>query len=144
MGILTKQIKIPISSKTEKVLSVLTLPIILFTFSYMLFFSGGESFTSSAKPYTPDEIELHSEAQQFIQQGLKSPSTAEFPVIPYASNDLGGGQYRIVSYVDSQNGFGAMIRSNWSVLMRLEGERWVLEKMIIGNRVIYDTTSDKQ
>lgn len=140
MGIFTKQIKIPISSKTEKILSILFLPIILFTFSYILFFSGGESSTSSTKPYTPDEIELHTEAQQFIKQGLKSPSTAEFPVLPYEANDLGSGQYRIVSYVDSQNSFGAMIRSNWSVLMRLEGERWILEKMVIGNKVIFDVT----
>ena len=143
MGIFTKQIKIPISSRTEKILSILIVPVILFTFAYMLFFSGGES-TSSTKPYTPDEIELHTEAQQFVRQGLKSPSTAEFPVLPYEAGDLGGGRYRIVSYVDSQNSFGAMLRSDWSVLMRLEGERWILEKMIIGNRVIYDTASVKQ
>lgn len=141
MNFLTRQRTIPIGAKTSSVLVLMLIPVILFTWGYM-FFSGSDS-TSTNKPYSPDAIELHAEAQQFVKQGLKSPSSAEFPVLPYEANDLGDGRYRIVSYVDSQNSFGAMLRSDWSVLMRLGGERWVLEKMVIGDKVVFDLTQNE-
>ena len=141
MDFLTKHRTVPIGEKAGGVLVLILIPVIFFAWGYM-FFSGSDS-TSTNKPYSLDEIELHTEAQQFVKQGLKSPSTAEFPVLPYEASDLGGGRYRIVSYVDSQNSFGAMMRSNWSVLMRLEGERWILEKMVIGNKLIYNITQNE-
>lgn len=53
-------------------------------------------------------------AQMEVEDNLKSPSTAEFPwgIEPRKINDS---TYAVVSYVDSQNGFGAMVRSNFMV-----------------------------
>lgn len=105
------------------------------------------------KPTTPkkrfdmdnvsDKIDLNVQAQQFVLQGLKSPSTAKFPPLTFNVDDLGNEKYKIESYVDSQNSFGAMIRSNWSVTMKLVGERWILERMIIGDMVVYDPERQK-
>ena len=85
-----------------------------------------------------DKIDLHVQAQGFVIQSLKAPSTAKFPALPYEVRDLGDGRYFIDSYVDSQNSFGAMIRSNWSVTMRLTGEKWLLERMVVDGKVVYD------
>jgi len=102
--------------------------------------SGGMASTQTTQ-YVPDEIDLHIQAQQFILQALKAPSTAKFPALPYSATTDSNGLYRVISYVDSQNSFGAMIRDDWSVTMRLVNEKWILEKLIIGDKMIYDATS---
>ena len=54
-------------------------------------------------------------ARAFVKKNLKCPSTAEFASIldiEYTMND--DGSVSIISYVDSQNGFGAMVRTNFS------------------------------
>ncbi len=68
-------------------------------------------------PKVRDEITVCTEASLLIKKMLKSPSTADFPtcsnfVIQKLSND----GYRVNSYVDSQNGFGATIRTEWSIV----------------------------
>ena len=55
--------------------------------------------------------------EDFVKQRLKSPSTAKFPGVFDGRADhvtaLGNQTYRIVSYVDAQNSFGAMIRTQF-------------------------------
>lgn len=70
-------------------------------------------------------------SQAFIEQRLKSPSTAKF-----ASRDeskvlnMGENLYVIVSYVDSQNGFGAMIRTKYNIALKYtEDKKWKLERL---------------
>lgn len=122
---------------------IVVAPLIFLTWGYLVFFTDSSTPVSTNKPYTPDEIELHIQAQQFVKQGLKAPSTAEFPTLPYDTSMDGSGLYEVDSYVDSQNSFGAMMRSNWSVLMRLQDDRWILQKMIIGNKVVYDIAQNE-
>jgi len=66
---------------------------------------------------------------------LKSPATAEwpgggfFPEYTYKDfvTDVGGGKYRIGAWVDSQNAFGAIIRTHFSCVMTNRGGgRWEL------------------
>jgi hypothetical protein len=55
--------------------------------------------------------------QKPVKSSLKSPSSAKFP---YAheqgvfSVHIGDGEYAVKGYVDSQNGFGAQIRTGWT------------------------------
>ncbi len=59
-------------------------------------------------------------AQKVVSDRLKSPSTAKFCSYPSATViDLGDNKYKISGYVDAQNGFGAMIRSNFTVTLTL-------------------------
>jgi hypothetical protein len=63
-------------------------------------------------------------AEKFVAQQLKSPSTAEFP--PGTSEcraSQNGSRWTVSSYVDSENGFGAMIRSDYSVEMQYNPDR---------------------
>lgn len=53
-------------------------------------------------------------AKTYIEESLKAPSTAKFPwsggnVVP-----LGKNKYTVENYVDAQNSFGAMIRTNYT------------------------------
>lgn len=48
-----------------------------------------------------------------IKDGLKSPSTADFPSFPDKLWRFSGQSYVIKSYVDAQNSFGAVNRNNW-------------------------------
>ncbi len=60
-------------------------------------------------------------AKDYISQGLKSPSSASYPGTVFERDQWSVTRYRDVvnvqSYVDSQNSFGAMIRSNFTIQM---------------------------
>lgn len=112
--------------------------------------NGGSDNTSSQlspsqqkRAYTPDKMDLYIQAQEFVQRGLKAPATAKFPPLSYETADLGSGRYKIISYVDSQNSFGAMLRSDWSVIMNLSKDQWTLERMVIDGDVVYDPVEAK-
>lgn len=74
-----------------------------------------------------EDLLAYSYAEEYVKQNLKSPSSAEFPGIWDGKRDhitnLGNREYKIVSYVDSQNGFGAMIRTNWSCIIYFYGDK---------------------
>lgn len=59
-------------------------------------------------------------AQDVVQSSLKSPSTAKFCSYTDAKiTSLGGEKYKIEGYVDAQNGFGATIRTRFTVTLTL-------------------------
>lgn len=70
--------------------------------------------SSSVETPTHSDIEIGVEAQMQITRFLKSPSTAKFPLHP-TIDKISEERYKVSSYVDSQNGFGAMIRSTYTV-----------------------------
>ena len=67
-------------------------------------------------------------AQEFVTDKLRSPSTAKFPwVASYDAAKYIDGKWHVKSYVDSQNGFGAMVRTEWAVVMTTsDGDNWKL------------------
>lgn len=59
-------------------------------------------------------------AQDVVTQDLKSPSTAKFCKVYEATvYHQTGKQYIAMGYVDSENGFGAMIRTNFTVWLTM-------------------------
>ena len=70
---------------------------------------------------------------RLIAKTLKAPSTAKFPsfyddgAVTFTS--LGGNRYKVSSYVDSQNGFGAMLRTHWTATVRVNGDTVSLEDL---------------
>jgi uncharacterized protein YgiM (DUF1202 family) len=85
---------------------------------------------SRKKQTTPssssEDLLAYNYAEGFVKQRLKSPGSAKFPGIWDGKRDhvtkLGNREYRINSYVDSQNGFGAMLRTNWSCIIFFKGD----------------------
>jgi len=75
-------------------------------------------------------------AREEITRQLKSPTTAKFPYPHEAGVTMSeaNGVLLIISYVDAQNSFGAMIRSRWSARLRRSSDRksWtVLEATLV-------------
>ena len=63
----------------------------------------------------PDEISAYVFAEKTIKPRLKAPSTAEFASFNNSEITRDRDTFYVRSYVDSQNGFGAMVRSNFEV-----------------------------
>lgn len=102
-----------------------------------LFSSGGDTTTSTKekKPAVSWEeqdnsIAAYIMAERFVKERLKSPSTAKFPGRSVTKNQIIKGednQYIISSYVDSQNSFGATIRTNFMVIVKqVDKDNWRL------------------
>lgn len=68
-----------------------------------------------------DDISISVFADNFIKEKLRSPSTADFASDwQLKRNYLGRMTY--TSYVDSQNGFGATVRTNFTVMLLCIGD----------------------
>lgn len=68
-------------------------------------------------------------AREFVKKRLKAPSTAKWPGLMDGRGTiqrLDQNTYSVRSWVDSQNGFGAQIRTNYFAVLREEGEEWKL------------------
>ncbi len=77
-------------------------------------------------------------AQQFVEQNLKAPRSAKFPwsFDRYQIYELEGegweNCYEVTGYVDAQNSYGAMIRSNFTVHLKdLGDDQWRLLNITI-------------
>ena len=76
-----------------------------------------------------DIVVAYLASKKFIKRRLKSPSTAKFPWSDEAMVSTGPDcTYTVRSYVDSQNGFGAMIRSNYVANLKrnIDDKNWSL------------------
>jgi hypothetical protein len=82
------------------------------------------SSTSGGSPGMAFEM-----CKDFVKARLKAPSTATFRNFYEDDGEVrvtgsGAGPYTIQSTVDSQNGFGAKIRSNFSCTVTATGDTW--------------------
>lgn len=106
--------------------------------------SGGDGTSGTAPKKTGvTDAEAHIVAQNYVKNVLKAPSTADFPLLDYSAFDLGNNKYKIVSYVDSQNSFGAQVRSDYLAILSYKGgewadaSNWTLHELIFDGEVVY-------
>lgn len=60
-------------------------------------------------------------AEKFVRDRLKAPSTAKFPWYEESSVTISGEcEFVIRSYVDAQNSYGAMLRSDYVVKLQYD------------------------
>ena len=92
-----------------------TIIIVLGMFSSTIGTTPAESTLNEfGEDYKIDLIDACYMSHTFIGDRLKAPSTAKFENCYDADIVYEGNQtYTVYSYVDSQNGFGAMIRTNY-------------------------------
>ncbi len=74
-------------------------------------------------------------AQDFVKDRLASPGSAKWPSFWERDEHvtaLGDKRYRVRSWVDSQNGFGALIRTQYTAVVVDAGfDKWELEALDI-------------
>lgn len=101
--------------------------------------SGTSSAPKEPSAYQYD-LSARSFSEVYIQRLLKAPSTAKF--CRGSSTDLGDNRWRVVSCVDSQNSYGAMIRSDWEAVMVYTGGgvddmgNWKAEKIVLDGKTV--------
>lgn len=71
------------------------------------------SSSTSSSP-NGDDVGAYVACQQWVEEQLKAPSTAEFPTTSSVDISNKGAQWTVNGYVDAQNGFGAMIRTDFT------------------------------
>lgn len=73
------------------------------------------------------KIQLKMRAEDTVSANLKTPATAEFAPSGDWSYSCEYGEpnckFSVCAYVDSQNSFGALLRSNFTVLMEWDGSQ---------------------
>lgn len=76
-------------------------------------------------------------AKSFVKDYLVSPKTAEFAPISEARCVLLPDQktWKIISFVDSQNNFGAVVRTKWYVKIIDTGDGWKLLDIKFGDEI---------
>ncbi|MGF6694756.1 hypothetical protein M2318_004845 [Metapseudomonas resinovorans] len=93
-------------------------PVFLFV-AWGIFFSENKPIDYCTKSNAYDA------AKRIVANHLKSPSSAKFAregVDQVSIDDLGGCRYRVAGHVDSQNAFGAMLRTNFYITVKRNNE----------------------
>ena len=90
--------------------------------------SGGASVSESGSGSSMDAFEM---AKVFVGRKLVSPGSAEWASYTRGSvESLGAKMWRVRSWVDSQNGFGGLLRTNYSCTLSYTGNgNWHLESL---------------
>ena len=125
------------SAQGDGIKNLIYIGIIVFA---AIFIFGGSSdsptSTNSTENATRDNSTMaYVQAKNYVRSVLKSPSSADFPFSSSGTN-IGDDTYRVSSHVDSQNSFGATIRSNYTITLKYNGgdsadqNNWFLEELI--------------
>lgn len=130
---------------TSPIVKLLGVLMIVGVFSSIIISSigGGSSTRSQSEQPTAYDYEQSAiaYAEPYILRSLKSPSTADF--CRGTATDLGDNKWNVSSCVDSQNSYGATLRSNWEAVMIYTGgdpdkiASWKPEKITFDGKVIY-------
>ena len=79
---------------------------------------GGVAVVYNIDSGEPDTEGAFETAKAAVLKNLRAPATAQFPEFADEFvDDLEGGQFRVTAYVDAQNGFGAMIRNDFTCVV---------------------------
>jgi len=102
---------------------------------FILYLIGSNSDIDSSSTAIDSEAYLaYNYAEEFVKKELKAPSTAEFPGTfeqPDHITALGNKRYKINSWFDSQNSFGASIRTEFSCIIYFEGDEVKCEGLVL-------------
>jgi len=100
--------------------------------------SGSDNSRSSTTDWRQEDnsIMAYIMMEDFVKDRLKSPSTAEFPGVWDGRNEhiskAGAQTYKINSYVDAQNSFGASIRTRFTgTIKQISKDRWQLQSLTL-------------
>jgi hypothetical protein len=81
-------------------------------------------FDAMGGTHTPTDRDLSSmayvQAKNYVKMVLKAPASADFPFMGQGE-EIKENLYLVDSYVDSQNSFGAMLRSEYSISLEYQG-----------------------
>jgi hypothetical protein len=101
-----------------------------------LFSKCPDSSSTSSEYYGDSKISAYTSAEIFIKSRLKSPATAKFQPFDESMVSYSGDEYIVTGYVDSQNSFGALIRSHFRATLKKKPKNSVGRMDVVG--LIFD------
>lgn len=89
---------------------------------------AAEEAAEAQRELCSNDVMAFTMAQEFVKKRLKAPSTADFPWIhDGAVRKSECGVFSVTSYVDAQNAFGAMLRTQYRATVKHVGnDNWQL------------------
>ncbi|MEZ4104293.1 MAG: hypothetical protein R3B60_03325 [Candidatus Paceibacterota bacterium] len=126
---------------TEKKKSVTkgqVIGIVLFILFLFWLFAGNETNPDIAIETGITDSQTYIISQNFVKEILKAPATADFPFGEYTHIKNDEDTHTVTSYVDSENGFGANVRNNWTVTLTHNGGDWATQSNWTLDRLIFD------
>lgn len=88
---------------------------------------GGTSASTGGDPQMACAM-----SHSVVRSELVSPGSAKFESCTRATVErTSDGRWRVTSYVDSQNAFGALLRTEWQTVAYLVGERWQISLVYV-------------
>lgn len=121
----------------NKTLKNIGIPILLFILLIYGFRNCSRSELGSAVKIS-NKLKAFTMSQIYIKKILKSPSTAKFPV--YDASDVVTKDkviYEVTSWVDSENSFGAMLRSKYFMRLKYFDGQWDLQYLEVNGKEVY-------
>ena len=94
--------------------------------------TANNSSTPGTKSEQSQQIEALVGSQQVVRDSLKSPSSAKFPTIVDSNviiRKISTDKYSVAAYVDSENSFGAMLRTYYACSVTLFEDRYKVEDL---------------
>jgi hypothetical protein len=90
--------------------------------------TGSSDSSKSTASKQPTDTDAYFMSWKFVKSNLKAPSTAKFPYSNQAEIIATGiNQWKVTAYVDSENSFGAKIRTYYTATVRYIGnDEWEL------------------
>ena len=93
---------------------------------------------SQNTPREPSRVEAFLICKQFVTKTLRAPASAQFQSAGEAViNQVSGNEFEVRSHVDSQNGFGAMIRGTFVCTVKpTDGGQWTLVELTMNGEKV--------
>ena len=109
-----------------------TIVFLVAVFIFLLAQCTGGSEDKQPSSGSSRTVEAFTICQMFVEDRLVAPATANFGGAPsQATTRLGANRYQVDAYVDSENNFGAQIRTEYSCTVSYNsgGDSWTLESL---------------
>jgi hypothetical protein len=117
------------------ILSLIVGAVVLAVFLY----GGGGS--NRRTPPAPDRVSAWVDCRSFVEQNLKAPASAVFPLsnapgitIAHLSN----GRWSVLGFVDAENSFGAVLRQDFGCQISYSGTQVTLHQLRIGDQALLE------
>ena len=111
-------------NSSMKIIAIVAVIVLIFSVGYIIHYAhSANSDVETTTELRPTDTECWTAAQMTVEDYLKAPSTAKYSYYDEDWNIVRtGNRVKISSFVDSQNSFGAMIRSNFTVIVTFDDD----------------------
>jgi hypothetical protein len=110
------------TKRGRTVVIIVVLIVVAFFLHYINTSNNSNQESTSNSSLTNLESDAFISSREFVKRELKSPHTASFPILDFTCTvKESDSSFNVISYVDSQNAFGASIRTKYIIKLKYTG-----------------------